>query len=965
MENKTFKYYAFISYKREDEKWAKWLQQRLEHYKFPVDIRKKHTDTPPFLRPIFRDKTDLNGPILKSSINSALDDSKYLIVVCSPNASMSEWVNKEIEYFIATRDIKYIIPFIIGGSPNASNPQIECFPSAIRNLSKDNELLGINIQDTGKESALVRTISRLTNISYDILWQRYHRSQKRRKNIIMAITLLIAVIMSIFTFALSQQNRLIQSKNTQLLINQSIAVSDVANRLLANGDTFTAAKLALEVMPSDILNPDRPYTSQAELALRNATSINGGLFCGHTGRVYRANTSQDGKLLVSTSCDKTVKIWDATSGECLRTINSEEENPRGVEISSDNRAVFSYGLSDTIRVWNVHDGNCIQTINCSTFGNLMGARFTEDNNRIISSIDNYIVEWDIYTGEHQIIRDDIPVKDIDTSLTSARLGEKYIVIGSNLSQNLIYDLENSKIYCSTFIRSGCMFMSRDEKLVIIIENNFMKNYSSIYIYDIDDGHLIKEIKSNKTFSLGDISPDNKHIVTGSDTIIYGTKNDTSIDVWDIETGIAVQSFKGHHIENISFSHDGKHIISSAINGDVGLWAVSHTNLHYEQADIGFNNSGNQFAYSKGNTVYVYDIDSKEIIQTFCIDINSYTYGNTERHIHNYFTEDNRYLLCGLTIFSFSIEKIYKTIFFVCDIINGTYREVICKYPNTETIVYDLKDIQATSDNKYLITTTSPRYQYNDKGWKIGTPDIDGCHRMDIIDFETGEQLHALVGHTNTITNTIISKDNKQVISVSKDGSIRYWDIETGECTKILQDDSSFKFSDVTKDKKYIYTLSNDNTISRWSIESGEKFNIGLSTNESYSLTISNLSELILIKSSNSISVLSAKTGETLYTINIEDCVDMDISYDDRYIITKGSFGDILVFNSHDGGLIWQLHYNSINNVFNPFRNEFIDIIGDTITTTKIVPIQQLIEETKQRLSHRKLTKEERKKYYLE
>lgn len=179
MENRMFKYYAFISYKREDEKWAKWLQQKLEDYKFPVDIRKKFSNTPQFLRPIFRDKTDLNGPVLSSSINSALDDSKYLIVICSPNSAKSEWVNKELEYFIKNRDISYVIPFIVDGTPNAEDSQIDCYPLAMRNISKEKELLGINIHESGKESALVKTISRLTSISYDMLWQRYNRMQKK------------------------------------------------------------------------------------------------------------------------------------------------------------------------------------------------------------------------------------------------------------------------------------------------------------------------------------------------------------------------------------------------------------------------------------------------------------------------------------------------------------------------------------------------------------------------------------------------------------------------------------------------------------------------------------------------------------------------------------------------------------------------------------------------------------------
>ena len=43
--NQEKEYYAFISYKREDEKWAKWLQQKLEHYKLPSNLNGR-TDLP-------------------------------------------------------------------------------------------------------------------------------------------------------------------------------------------------------------------------------------------------------------------------------------------------------------------------------------------------------------------------------------------------------------------------------------------------------------------------------------------------------------------------------------------------------------------------------------------------------------------------------------------------------------------------------------------------------------------------------------------------------------------------------------------------------------------------------------------------------------------------------------------------------------------------------------------------------
>ena len=56
-------YYAFISYKREDEKWAKWLQYALEYYKFPTNLNGR-TDLPKNIRPTCRDVTDLTPELV-------------------------------------------------------------------------------------------------------------------------------------------------------------------------------------------------------------------------------------------------------------------------------------------------------------------------------------------------------------------------------------------------------------------------------------------------------------------------------------------------------------------------------------------------------------------------------------------------------------------------------------------------------------------------------------------------------------------------------------------------------------------------------------------------------------------------------------------------------------------------------------------------------------------------------------
>jgi hypothetical protein len=68
MTTNQYEYFAFISYKREDEKWAKWLQRKFEYYKMPTSVRKANPDLPDKIRPIFKDTTDLEPGVLAQKI---------------------------------------------------------------------------------------------------------------------------------------------------------------------------------------------------------------------------------------------------------------------------------------------------------------------------------------------------------------------------------------------------------------------------------------------------------------------------------------------------------------------------------------------------------------------------------------------------------------------------------------------------------------------------------------------------------------------------------------------------------------------------------------------------------------------------------------------------------------------------------------------------------------------------------
>lgn len=184
-ENKM-KYTAFISYNSKDDRWAKWLQRKLEAYSIPVVIRNeqyevvRREEKPEKLR-VFRYKADLNTVSLNEGLAKELDDARWLIVICSPNSAKSAWVGKEIQHFLDTGRRDYILPFIVSGT-SYSGDENECLNPVLKAAFPEGDILGVNINDYGddpriyrKRKALVRTVSMLIEVpdAYSYLWNRY------------------------------------------------------------------------------------------------------------------------------------------------------------------------------------------------------------------------------------------------------------------------------------------------------------------------------------------------------------------------------------------------------------------------------------------------------------------------------------------------------------------------------------------------------------------------------------------------------------------------------------------------------------------------------------------------------------------------------------------------------------------------------------------------------------------------
>lgn len=207
------KYTAFISYNSKDNNIARWLQKRLEKYSLPSVIsnekgeivRSYDKKTEKFR--IFRYVTDLVAQNLNDGLKHELDQSKFLIIICSPNSANATWVRKEVKHFIDTGRKNMIIPFVIKGIPY-SNDRYECFTPELKEAYPDGSALGVNINDSGddlwifrKRKAVAKVVSLLIDLpnAYDFIWNRYKASYIRTLLLRAIMALLITILITLST----------------------------------------------------------------------------------------------------------------------------------------------------------------------------------------------------------------------------------------------------------------------------------------------------------------------------------------------------------------------------------------------------------------------------------------------------------------------------------------------------------------------------------------------------------------------------------------------------------------------------------------------------------------------------------------------------------------------------------------------------------------------------------------------
>lgn len=373
------KYVAFISYRHGglDEKIAIQLQKEIERYRLPKKVAQQQGKKT--LGKVFRDVEELKAASnLSEIIRASLRESEWLIVVCTKRYQDSVWCMEEIEYFMELRGREKIIVVLAEGEPEESFPDIltqieqdgqivQIEPLAVDVRAEDEKQLRKNVH-----GERFRILANLLDLDYDDLKQRQRERQRRQ---FAAVTGLAIAGLGAFgsfvtykNFQLSSAYEALDESMQQSLRGQSYYLSEYAEAAYNNGDRSTAVLLALEALPKNLSQPERPFVESVMYSLTKALGIydcssgyqaDAVLSLEEEAYDTKVQVSQDKKrILVETSVyaannslERMAYVYSLQSRQLLGSYELSEmsrsdysDSTRGAWLLEDNKTLLYLGV---------------------------------------------------------------------------------------------------------------------------------------------------------------------------------------------------------------------------------------------------------------------------------------------------------------------------------------------------------------------------------------------------------------------------------------------------------------------------------------------------------------------------------------------------------------------------------------------------------------------------------------------